>query len=58
VRPQVSIGGDIALSKHNLVDAGGDMTRPRQSVLAEAHRLEKLLKQDFHRDADFEAARL
>lgn len=42
------VGSDAALAQHDLVDAarryiGG----PRQCVLADAHRLEKLFEQNF-----------
>src|SRR6185295_2375649 len=46
--PKVGIGGDVSLAQNNFVDAAWrHMNGTRQPVLAEPHRLEELLKQDF-----------
>src|SRR5882724_6561513 len=46
--PEVGVGGDVALTQHDLVDAaGGDVHGARQAILAQPHRLQELFKQDF-----------
>jgi hypothetical protein len=46
--PKVSVGSNISLAQHDLVDAARrDVNGTRQRVLAEAHRLEELFEQDF-----------
>jgi hypothetical protein len=48
VPPKIGIGGDIPFAEHNLVDAaGGNVNRARQHILAEVHRFQEFLKQDF-----------
>jgi hypothetical protein len=48
--PQVRVGADGALAEDDFIDATRrHMERPRQRVLAERERLEKLLQQDFAR---------
>jgi hypothetical protein len=45
---QISVCGDVTLAQHDLVDtAGGDMNGARQRILAQRHRLQKILQQDF-----------
>src|SRR5580658_1186423 len=46
--PQIGVSRDIPLAKHDLIDTSRcDMNRACQCVLAEAHRPEEFLKQDF-----------